>query len=97
MPSAVTPSGDGQSLTRCILVIAVSFLRYTETSSVHLKINGGTTTGTKPKQGKKEGRKEGREEGRKGGRKAGKRKRCQSVRRQFEKSGTERGGGEKLG
>lgn len=68
MPSAVTPSGDGQSLTRCILVIAVSFLRYTETSSVHLKINGGTTTGTKPKQGKKEGRKEGREEGRKEGR-----------------------------
>ena len=64
MPSAVTPSGDGQSLTRCILVIAVSFLRYTETSSVHLKINGGTTTATKTKQGKKEGREGGREEGR---------------------------------
>lgn len=70
MPSAVTPSGDGQSLTRCILVIAVSFLRYTETSSVHLKINGGTTTATKPKQGKKEGRKEGREGGREEGRQA---------------------------
>lgn len=79
MPSAVTPSGDGQSLTRCILVIAVSFLRYTETSSVHLKINGGTTTATKPKQGKKEGRKEGREGGREEGRKEGRQKKTLSV------------------
>jgi hypothetical protein len=53
---------------------------YTKTSSVELKIKGGTTPPPKKKERKKEGRKEGKS------------KRWQSVRRPFKKSGTCVGG-----
>ena len=52
--------------------------------------NNNSNRKTKQNKTRKEGRrKEGRKEGRKAGRQAGKRKRCQSVRHQFEKSGAD--------
>ena len=100
MSFAVTPSGDGQSLTRCILVIAVSCA--TRKHRLYkLKIKGGTPPAPRPPP-KIKGKEEGGKEGKKEGRKEGKRKGWQSVRRLFEKSGTcvcggGGGGGEKLG
>ena len=86
MSFAVTPSGDGQSLTRCILVIAVSCA--TRKHRLYkLKIKGGTPPAPRPPP-KLKGKEEGGKEGKKEGRKEGKRKGWQSVRRLFEKSGT---------
>ena len=86
MSFAVTPSGDGQSLTRCILVIAVSCA--TRKHRLYkLKIKGGTPPAPRPPP-KIKGKEEGGKEGKKEGRKEGKRKGWQSVRRLFEKSGT---------
>ena len=91
MSFAVTPSGDGQSLTRCILVIAVSCA--TRKHRLYkLKIKGGTPPAPRPPP-KIKGKEEGGKEGKKEGRKEGKRKGWQSVRRLFEKSGTCVGGG----
>lgn len=62
--SAVTPSGDGRSLTRCILVISVSCAALGNTVGTAEKERGNNTRGGKKK--KKEGGKEaGREEGKK--------------------------------
>ena len=66
MSFAVTPSGDGQSLTRCILVIAVSCA--TRKHRLYkLKIKGGNAPRPPPPpQNKRKGRRrEGRKEGRK--------------------------------
>ena len=66
MSFAVTPSGDGQSLTRCILVIAVSCATR-KPRLYKLKIKGGNAPRPPPPppkiKGKEEGREEGREEG----------------------------------
>ena len=70
MSFAMTPSSDGQSLTRCILVISVSG------TTLKNRLYSWKLMGEQKKKEKKEGRKEG------------KRKHWQSVRRQFEKSGT---------
>ena len=66
MSFAVTPSGDGQSLTRCILVIAVSCA--TRKHRLYkLKIKGGNAPRPPPPppkiKGKEEGGKEGKKEG----------------------------------
>ena len=59
MSFAVTPGGDGQSLTRCILVMAVSCATLKH-RLYSWKLKGGTTPPPKKKERKKEGRKEGR-------------------------------------
>ena len=66
MSFAVTPSGDGQSLTRCILVIAVSCATR-KPRLYKLKIKGGNAPRPPPPaQNKRKGRRrEGRKEGRK--------------------------------
>ena len=87
MSFAVTPSGDGQSLTRCILVIAVSCATR-KPRLYKLKIKGGDAPRPPPPPPKIKGKEEGGKEGKKEGRKEGKRKGWQSVRRLFEKSGT---------
>ena len=59
----MTPSGDGRSLTRCILVISVSCAALGNTVGTAEKERGNNTRGDKKK---KEGGKEaGREEGKK--------------------------------
>ena len=78
--SAVTPSGDGRSLTRCILVISVSCAALGNTVGTAEKERGNNTRGEKKKRGG--------EGSRTGGRKEGERKRWPSVRGPFEKSGT---------
>ena len=62
MSFAVTPSGDGQSLTRCILVIAVSCATR-KPRLYKLKIKGGNAPRPPPPpkiKGKAEGGKEGK-------------------------------------